>query len=340
YIHGSTGTGKTHFLRALYAAFRHPERYARGARRGARDGAARRGAGTTGANAWRIDWPRELRIPQGLSVRYVTADRFFHHYVASVQDGTMRKFHDVYRKADVLLIDDFHLLTTKKKTIEEFLQTFNALADAGKQVVITSSLSPRELRGLNSSLVGRLLSGLVVKLGRPGYDMRLEILRSRVARLSVDFTDEVLEFLAEDVRGSVRELLGALNQPEVHARIDRDGVGLDLARSVLAERVREQSRKIRLQTVHEAVAAHYGVAPDLITGRSRQALVVRARQVAMHLGRVLTRESFASIGGYFGGRSHSTVQAAVRQVEALARRNDNSVPWDLEILRERLEEAG
>lgn len=341
FVYGPTGTGKTHLLRALAREYRDGGRARRRGSASGRPAPARAGAASSDpSKAWRIDWPREFAVPEGLSVRYVTADRFFHHFVASVKDGTLRKFHDVYRKADVLLIDDFHLLATKTKTLEEFLQTFNALVDAGKQVVITSALSPRELRGLSGSLLGRLLSGLVVRLGRPGYDMRLEILRSRAERFSTALPEDVLGFLAENVRGSARELIGALTQLEVHGRIDPDGINVELARAVLAERVRDQERRIRMPAIHAAVATHYGVSLETITGRSRQAVAIRARQVAIYLSRTLTRQSFASIGAYFGGRSHSTIQGAVQHIDRLAALRDNSVPWDLRAIRERLEDAG
>ncbi|MEM7263983.1 MAG: DnaA/Hda family protein [Planctomycetota bacterium] len=283
----------------------------------------------------------DVEVPAGLRVRFVPAERFLHHYVASAQDRNLRKFRDLYRSLDVLVIDDFHVLAGKTKTLIECYHTLSYLVDAGKQVILSSQLSPREITGLDPSLVGRILSGLVVRLEKPDFGARRILLEQRAAQLRTEFSSEVLDFLAKVVRGSTRELIGAMNELDVHARIDRGPLDLDLARAVLAERLREQRGRMTVQRVAELVGEHFSLSPKLLASGSRRREIVHARHVAMYLCRRYTEKTLREIGELFGGRHHATVRTAVAKVEAELRpdadRRGAGVSYDVQRISERIE---
>lgn len=311
FVHGAPGVGKTHLLKGLLHGLRRRAHGRGGAQRGESVGQVR--------------------------VRYLTGEQFFNQFVASVQDGTMRRFRDRYRSLDVLIVDDVHLLVTKRKTQIEFLHTFNSLAEAGKQVILASDAPPKALSELDGALVGRFLSGLVVAIRKPDHRTRLGIARLQARRLKSRFDDSVLEFLAQSVRGNARELLGAMKHLDVHARLAGEPLSVANAEEALADLIREQERRQSLKAIHLAVAAHYGLTPEKLMSPSRQRHVVQARQVAMYLARQWTGKSLVEIGRFFADRNHSTVRSAIARVAEALERGDERLSWDVEQLRQLLD---
>jgi len=239
---------------------------------------------------------------------------------------------------DVLIVDDVQLLNNKRKTQLEFLHTFSALVDAGRQIVICSDVPPKALKDLDAGLVGRFLSGLVVSLKKPDYATRLGILRAQARRIPAQFEDAVLQFLAEQIRGNARELVGALMQLDIHSRVSGGPVGLEDARAILAETIRERERRVDLRKIQNVVARYFGLAPEVLLARARQRHVARARQVAMYLARRYTGKSLAEVGKYFGDRDHTTVQCAVKKVEHLLSQAEGGLAGELGAIMETLEE--
>lgn len=299
FVYGPSGVGKTHLLKGLLHAFR-----------------ARGGA---------------------LKALYVTGEQFFHQYSMSVQDGTSRKFRERYRSLDVLIVDDVQLLVSKRKTQIEFLHTFTSLVESGRQIVLASDVPPKALTELDAGLVGRFLSGLVVGIGKPEFETRLGILRVHSRRIQSRLDDSVLELVAEQVRANVRELIGALMRLDIHAQLRGGALTFQEARGVVAEMGAEACSRIDLRRIRDAVAAHFGLAPEVVVSSSRQRHVTLARQIAMYVARRSTGESLGAIGKYFGRRDHATVQCAAKKIAQLLEEKETSVVLHVRAILDSLE---
>jgi chromosomal replication initiator protein len=254
----------------------------------------------------------------GLRVRYATVDTFTGDFVRAVRSGNTREFRARFRDADVLLVDDVQFLADKLKTEEEFFHTFNALYEAGSQLVITSDRAPRDIGALEARLRERFECGLVASVEAPDFDARMAILEKR-ARLDAvgGVPEETLAQIARMVTTSVRALEGALIRVVAYASLRGDEPGPELAARVLGTLYGSSSHEGRASTLAEIQAAAAGaldVAPELLIAHDRRPKVALARQVAMYLAREMTEESLPAIGRHFGGRNHSTVLHAHRRV--------------------------
>ncbi len=261
----------------------------------------------------------------GLRVSYATVDGFTSAFVDAMRRRDPDAFRERFRSVDVLLVDDVQFLADKQKTTEELFHTFNALHEAGAQIVLTSDREPAEMRDLELRLAERFGSGLVAELAPPSFDARLAILRKR-ARLDAlgDVPDDALVTIAGSVTSSVRNLEAALIRVVAYASLTGEAVTPELARRVL-ERFRATADRpdSLIERIQEATAEAFDVNPGALTATDRTPRVAFARQVAMYLARELTGESLPSIGRRFGGRNHTTVLHACRRVEdVMAREGD------------------
>jgi chromosomal replication initiator protein len=237
-----------------------------------------------------------------------------------------------------LIIDDVHLLVNKKKTQVEFLNTFSSLIDSGRQIVLASDLPPRALKDLDPGLVGRFLGGLVLGIRKPELETRLGIARLFAARLPVTLAGEVLQFVAEAVRATAREISGALSQLVHEVQVRGGEMTVERARAVLADCLHPAGRRIDIPGIAQVVAAHYELTTNDLISPNRQRHVARPRQVAMYLARRYTQRSLAEIGKFFGKRDHTTVKCAVRKIERLLAEAPGSLARDIESLRTKIEE--
>ncbi|HVR73153.1 MAG TPA: chromosomal replication initiator protein DnaA [Planctomycetota bacterium] len=326
FICGPTGVGKTHLLKGLHRALR-------SRRRSSVPGAAPAAPPTVEGRAEASPGAHPF-----LRVSCLSGEQFFQHYVQSLQDRTLRKFQERFRSLDVLIIDDVHLLRNKKKTQAEFLHTFSALVDSGKQVILASDVPPRSLGDLEPGLVGRFLSGLVVGMKRPDFATRLGIARAVVRRLSARFEEPLLQFLAENLHGNAREIIGAINQLHHHAQTQGRTMNVEEARRVLEDFFRERERRVDFKRVHAVVASYYGVPLDALVSGNRQRHIAFARQVAMYLARKYLPKSLAEVGKYFGNRNHTTVRCAAEKVARLLEKDGCQLARDLDTICEILEE--
>jgi chromosomal replication initiator protein len=277
-LFGPVGTGKTHLLEGIYV----------GVRRG---------------------WP-------GWLVRYVTSEDFTNRFVQAMRLGKLGGFRRHFRECDVLLLDDLHFLAKKRATQEEFLHTFDALLADARQLVVTCDCHPRLADDFTPELTDRLLGGAVWGLAPPDRETRLAILRAKAARGGPPLPDEVLVFLAGQLRGNVRELEGALHGVRHFSRVTGRAVDLPLVREALADLLRHAVRVVGLADVERAVCAVLGLDAGALRGKGRAWAVSHPRMAAMYLARRHTAASYAEIGGYFGGRNHSTAVAAEKKVRA------------------------
>jgi chromosomal replication initiator protein len=259
-----------------------------------------------------------------LRVRCTTAEIFTNEFVTASQTKDMDRFKGVWRSTDVLLIDDVQFLESKVKTEEEFFHTFNALYDAGAQVVLTSDRLPRDLDALEDRLRERFEAGLITDIRHPDHTMRVAILRKRVAQDGLDVGDpDVLDAIAVRIPGSVRELEGALIRVVAYSSLTSRPLTPELAGEVLdslypaSPRAGERGTAAAptISAIQEAVCDQYGLTADDLLGTGRSARVAGPRQLAMYLARTHTKESLPAIGRAFGGRNHTTVMHAVRRIE-------------------------
>lgn len=259
-----------------------------------------------------------------LRVRYTTAERFTNEFLTAIQKRDVEAFKGAWRTSDVLLIDDVQFLESKAKTEEEFFHTFNALYDAGAQVVLTSDRLPKDLTALEDRLRERFESGLVTDIRHPDHVVRAAILRKRAHQDGLEIGDEsVLTAIAERVRGSVRELEGALIRVVAYASLTGRPLDADLAEEVLgslypASQARAGSghQPPTIARIKQAVCEQFGLTAEELDSASRAARIAKPRQLAMYLARMHTKASLPAIGAAFGGRNHTTVMHAVKKVEA------------------------
>lgn len=303
YIHAGVGLGKTHLLHAV---------------------------------TWAGNASGERKV------LYLTVEKFMYGFVSALKSQTAIAFKEAVRGIDVLVIDDLQFLTGKNIQAE-FCHTLNALIDAGRQVVIAADRPPTELESLDDRMRSRLAGGLVVEMGPLPEEMRLEILKSRIAAArshhpEFDLPEAVVGFIAKSVTHNGRDLEGALNRMLAHSKLTGQPVTLEMAEREVRDLVRPQEpRRVKIEDIQRVVARQYNVSrSDLLSSR-RTANVVRPRQIAMFLAKTLTLRSLPEIGRRFGGRDHTTVLHAVRKIEGLLG-SDTSLVEEIEVLKRQLQE--
>jgi chromosomal replication initiator protein len=280
FIHGGAGLGKTHLLHAI-------------------------------GNYVLENFP-------GRNVRYVSTETFMNEFVDAIRNNTTAAFKRRYRECDVLLIDDVQFMEGKESLQEEFFHTFNHLYGASKQIVLTSDRPPRSIATLEDRLRSRFLSGLTTDVQPPELETRLAILRKKAERDPVPVPDEVLDFIATNVKDNIRELEGALIRVTAFASLNREPLSRDLAERVLSDIVlRDQPRQVTAAMILEATASTFGFTVDDLCSASRRRPLVIARQIGMYVFRELTDFSYPAIAREFGGRDHTTVMHAVDKIASL-----------------------
>jgi chromosomal replication initiator protein len=279
FLHGGVGLGKTHLLSAICRAT--------------------------------IEAKPETRIA------YLSCEDFTTEFLRAVQEGRMHSFRHKFRNVDILVVDDIHDLARREQTQEEFFHTFNALFQHGRQIVLSSDAPPNEIPALEERLSSRFNCGLVARIDRPGFETRVEIVRSKARMRGIHMPDEVSTYVAARFDTNIRELEGAIIRVQGLAALDEVPITLALARLALGDQEESsQSSQPNVQQIIEAVARYYDLKlPDLLSRRKHKSIAL-PRQIGMYLARRHTRYSLEEIGGYFGGRDHTTVMHAVKQIDS------------------------
>jgi chromosomal replication initiator protein len=299
FIHGGTGQGKTHLLHSIAAAF-------------------------SGHS------PSE-------PVLYMSAERFMMEFVNAMRANETMAFKARLRAARLLLIDDIQFIAGKGSTQEEFLHTINDLIDSGARIVVTADRAPQLLESIDARILSRLAGGLVADIQPAGLDLRLAILESkRLVAGDPPVPDAVIDFLARSIRSNVRELEGAFNKLVAYGQLTGRSIDLDFAQQMLADTVRANARRLTVDEIQKACAAHFKIDPSEMRSKRRARAVARPRQVAMYLAKKMTPRSLPEIGRIFGGRDHSTVIHAVKTIEAL-RESNPDMDADVRALQRLLE---
>ena len=277
-IYGNSGLGKTHLLHAI-------------------------------GNYVQENYP-------GRKVLYVSTETFLNDFIRAIQTRTQLALHERYRENDVLLIDDIQFMETRGETFhEEIFHTYNALHGEGKQIVLTSDRSPRDLAGLQERFRSRLLQGLVTEIDQPDLETRIAILRSKADREGIELPNDVAEWIANRVRDNIRELEGSITMLRAFANLRQEPISLDLAKTHLTNLGHEQV-VLKPETILLVVADFYGLTVEDVRGSKRLRPLVHARHIAMYLIRdLLNNYSYPMIARIFDGRNHTTVISGVEKVK-------------------------
>jgi chromosomal replication initiator protein len=250
-------------------------------------------------------------------IRYTHAETYVSDVVRAYQHKSFDEFKRYYRSLDLLLIDDIQFFNGKSRTQEEFFYLFNTLIEAHKQVVITCDTYPKEIEGIEERLISRFGWGLTVALEPPELEMRVAILLAKAASVRVKLDEQVAFFIAKHIRSNVRELEGALKRVLAYSSFHGQDVTLAVAKESLRDLLAVQNRQISIENIQKTVADYYKIRTSDMHSKKRSRAVARPRQVAMALAKELTQMSLPEIGSNFGGRDHTTVLHACRQIAKL-----------------------
>lgn len=280
FIYGDSGLGKTHLLHAIG------------------------------------HYSREL-FP-GIRVRYVSSEDFTNDFINSIANNQGAIFQERYRSVDVLLVDDIQFLEGKAETQEAFFHTFNTLHGHNKQVVITSDVQPKQLRGFEERITSRFEWGLLTDIQAPDLETRIAILRKKAQREKLDVDDQILEFIASKFSSNIRELEGTLIRVTAFANLNQQRIDMQLVQTVLKDLISlDVDNEVQPSDIISRTAEYFDLAIDELHGPSRAQQIALARQIAMYLCRELTQLSLPKIGDLFGGRDHTTVMYAHKKISRL-----------------------
>ncbi|MDD5582764.1 MAG: chromosomal replication initiator protein DnaA [Candidatus Marinimicrobia bacterium] len=298
-IYGDTGLGKTHLLQAIghYARTKNPNR----------------------------------------RVIYVSSEKFMVDFITAIRNNRLHEFGDIYRKADILLVDDIQFLESREGTQEQFFHTFNELYQRGKQIVITSDRTPKELKGIEERLISRFLSGLMVDIQPPDFESRIAILQKKADIDHILIPPEVIELVAQNITTNVRELEGAMTRIFAYSSLAHTDVTINLAKRVIKDIIGvQQTRHVSMDIIQKAVSNYYKVTENELMGKGRKKEIALARQVIMYLSREISGMSLKTIGLRLGRRDHTTVMHACNVIGKKIRENKDFAK-EIEAIKRQIE---
>lgn len=296
FIYGGVGLGKTHLLNAI---------------------------------------GNQLAERSDLRIAYVTTEQFTNEVINSIRYDKMIELRKRYRNIDMLLVDDVQFLAGKERTQEEFFHTFNTLYEAQKQIVLSSDRFPKEMPDMEERLRSRFEWGLIADLQAPDVETRIAILRKKADDEGIGLPDDVVQYLAANMKSNIRELEGSLVRLGAYSSLTGQTITMDMAKNILRDIIGEKKKIVSMDDIEEAVAARFHVKIMEIKSRRRSKTLVHPRQVAMYLCRELTDASFPEIGRHFGGKDHTTIIHACKQI-AKAKDTDLALKSTLESLKNQI----
>lgn len=251
-------------------------------------------------------------------VLYVTSEEFTNEVIEAIRSGnatTMSKFREKYRTVDVLMIDDIQFIIGKESTQEEFFHTFNVLHSAGKQIVLTSDKPPKDIETLEERIRSRFEWGLMADIGVPDYETRMAILRRKVEADEIELSDEILNYIANNIKSNIRELEGALNKLLAFGNLVQTEITMEIAQKELQNIITpDKPREVTPQLIIEVVADHFQISIDQMISKTRSKDIAKPRQIAMYLCKNMTNTPLDSIGAVLGGRDHSTIIHGINKI--------------------------
>ena len=300
YLYGGVGMGKTHLLNAI-----------------------------------------GLELKDKNKVMFISAERFMYQFVKSIKSNDMVKFKEYFRNTDILLIDDIQFMNGKEAMQEEFFHTFNVLFDKGSQIIVSADRPPNKLSRIQDRIKSRFSGGLVVDIQNPDYELRSKIIKSKTEELKlfysnqVNINEEIQKFISTEVRTSIRELVGALNRIVSFSRIYNKIPNLSEVRVILKDLLNLSENKVTIDTIQTIVCKFFKISKNEMLSPRRSRYLVRPRQTAIYLAKMLTSKSLPEIGRAFSNRDHTTVIHSVKTIEKL-RKEDNELNINIDSLKNKI----
>ena len=300
YLYGGVGMGKTHLLNAI-----------------------------------------GLVLKEKNKVMFISAERFMYQFVKSIKSNDMVKFKEYFRNTDILLIDDIQFMNGKEAMQEEFFHTFNALLDKNSQIIISADRPPNKLSRIQERIKSRFSGGLVVDIQNADYELRYKIIKSKTEELKLSYSNQVIiseeiqNFLSKEIKTSIRELVGALNRIVSFTRIYNKVPNLSEVKVILKDLLNLTENKVDIDTIQTIVCKFYKISKNEMLSPRRSRYLVRPRQTAIYLSKMLTSKSLPEIGRSFSNRDHTTVIHSVKTIERL-RKEDNELNINIDSLKNKI----
>ena len=300
YIYGGVGMGKTHLLNAI-----------------------------------------GLSLKEKNKVMFISAERFMYQFVKSIKSNEMVKFKEYFRNTDILLIDDIQFMNGKEAMQEEFFHTFNALIDKGSQIIISADRAPNKLSRIQERIISRFSGGLVVDIQKSNYDLRHKIVKIKTEELNVfysnqiNISDEIKKFISSEIKTSIRELVGAINRIVSFSRIYNKAPNISEAKVILKDLLNLPENKVTIDLIQSTVCKFYKISKNEMLSSRRSRYLVRPRQTAIYLTKILTSKSLPEIGREFSNRDHTTIIHSVKTIEKL-KKDDPELNNNIDTLKNKI----
>ena len=300
YIYGGVGMGKTHLLNAI-----------------------------------------GLSLKEKNKVMFISAERFMYQFVKSIKSNEMVKFKEYFRNTDILLIDDIQFMNGKEAMQEEFFHTFNALIDKGSQIIISADRAPNKLSRIQERIKSRFSGGLVVDIQKSNYDLRHKIVKIKTEELNVfysnqiNISDEIKKFISSEIKTSIRELVGAINRIVSFSRIYNKVPNISETRVILKDLLNLPENKVTIDLIQSTVCKFYKISKNEMLSPRRSRYLVRPRQTAIYLTKILTSKSLPEIGREFSNRDHTTIIHSVKTIEKL-KKDDPELNNNIDTLKNKI----
>ena len=300
YIYGGVGMGKTHLLNAI-----------------------------------------GLSLKEKNKVMFISAERFMYQFVKSIKSNEMVKFKEYFRNTDILLIDDIQFMNGKEAMQEEFFHTFNALIDKGSQIIISADRAPNKLSRIQERIKSRFSGGLVVDIQKSNYDLRHKIVKTKTEELNVfysnqiNISDEIKKFISSEIKTSIRELVGAINRIVSFSRIYNKAPNISETKVILKDLLNLPENKVTIDLIQSTVCKFYKISKNEMLSSRRSRYLVRPRQTAIYLTKILTSKSLPEIGREFSNRDHTTIIHSVKTIEKL-KKDDPELINNIDTLKNKI----
>ena len=282
-----------------------------------------------------------LSLKDKNKVMFISAERFMYQFVKSIKSNDMVKFKEYFRNTDILLIDDIQFMNGKEAMQEEFFHTFNALLDKGSQVILSADRAPNKLSRIQERIKSRFAGGLVVDIQKPDYDLRQKIVKTKIDELNVFYSNEVnisneiQKFISLEIKTSIRELVGAINRIVSFSRIYNKIPNVSEAKIILKDLLNLSENKVTIDLIQSIVCKFFKISKNEMLSSRRSRYLVRPRQTAIYLTKILTSKSLPEIGREFSNRDHTTIIHSVKTIERL-KENDAELSINIDNLKNKI----
>ena len=282
-----------------------------------------------------------LMLKEKNKVMFISAERFMYQFVKSIKSNEMVKFKDYFRNTDVLLIDDIQFMNGKEAMQEEFFHTFNALLEKGSQIILSADRPPNKLSRIQERIKSRFSGGLVVDIQSSDFDLRYKIVKSKIEELKIlysnqiEISEEVQKFISSEIKTSIRELVGALNRIVSYSRIYNKAPNIPELKIILKDLLNLTENKVNIDQIQTSVCQFFKINKTEMLSARRSRYLVRPRQTAIYLAKILTSKSLPEIGRAFSNRDHTTVIHSVKTIEKL-KKQDNELSINIDTLKNKI----